>query len=431
MNPAGRRPGWIIHWAWLILGAGFLDLFVNYSVRLGYGVVLPEMIRDLGLSRTAGGTIYNAYLFTYIALTPLTGWLTDRIGARRVIPACLAVLGLGVLLMARVSSLEGACLAYALVGVGATGIWTPVLAVVQRWFAPRRRGLALGILSTGYGLGFAAVGAFFPLVAMQYGWRHTWTILGAAALILVVVNGVLLRNDPASCGTTAWGGEGDGDAPVRSGTALPAGGLREEILRNPTFWWIGLSYFCISYSLYGITTFMVDYARDQVGLSLGAASFLATIHGSFQVLGALTILPLSDRLGRKRTILFSNGCIALAVLGIVAAGSSQAALSALVAVFAIFYGVTFAIYGACAGDYFPSRMMGTVIGAWTPLYGAGAILSHWVGGILRDRLGTYDIAFMLDAGMAVVAVVLFLFVGKRPKRSSEAPNHPDREEAKP
>ena len=420
MSPAGRRPRSLPHWAWLILGAGFLDLFVNYSVRLGYGVVLPEMIRDLALSRAAGGTIYNASLCTSIALTPLTGWLTDRVGARRIIPACLAVLGLGVLLMARVSSLEGACLAYAVVGVGATGIWTPVLAVVQRWFVPRRRGLALGILSTGYGLGFAAVGAFFPLVAGQFGWRHTWTILGAAALVLVAVNGLLLRNDPESCGVDPWGGEGKEGGSAGIVEEEPSVSLREAILRNPTFWWIGLSYLCISYSLYGITTFMVDYARDQAGFSLGAASFLATIHGSFQVLGVLTLLPLSDRLGRRRTILLSNLCIALAVLGIVAAGSGQTALYAVVGVFAVFYGVTFPIYGACAGDYFPRRIIGTVIGAWTPLYGGGAILSHWVGGMLRDALGTYKAAFLLDAGMAVAAAALFLAVRKPSPPGSRA-----------
>jgi sugar phosphate permease len=420
--PPGGGKRRAFHWAWLILVAGFLDLFINYSVRLGYGVVLPEMIRDLGLSRTDGGTIYNAYLFTYILLTPLAGWLTDRIGARRVIPACLAVLGVGVLLMARAGSLGEASFAFAVVGIGATGIWTPVLAVVQRWFAPRRRGLALGILSTGYGLGFAAVGALFPLVVLHFDWRHAWSFLGAGALFLVAVNALLLRSDPESSGTVPWGGEGDGASPAGGPAEAAGGGLREAILRNPVFWRIGLSYFCISYALYGFTTFMVDYARGQVGLSLEAASFLATIHGSFQILGVLTLLPLSDRLGRKRTILFSNGCVALVMLGIVAAGSGQAALSVLVGIFAVFYGVTFPIYGACAGDYFPRRLIGTVIGAWTPLYGSGAILSHWVGGMLRDALGTYDAAFLLDAGMAAAAAALFLAVRERREHTAGAPH---------
>ena len=150
-----------IHWAWIILATCFVDLFINYSVRLGYAVVLPEMIRTLGFSRTAGGSIYNSYLFIYIVITPLTGYLTDRFGARRVITTCSLVLGLGVLLMGTVNNLWTACLFYAVTGLGATGMWTPVITVVQRWFSPHRRGLALGILSTGYGLGFAAMGALF------------------------------------------------------------------------------------------------------------------------------------------------------------------------------------------------------------------------------------------------------------------------------
>ena len=80
------------HWAWVILATCFVNLFINYSIRLGYGVVLPEMIRSLGFGRAAGGSIYNAYLFSYIALTPVTGYLTDRFGARRVITSCCLIL---------------------------------------------------------------------------------------------------------------------------------------------------------------------------------------------------------------------------------------------------------------------------------------------------------------------------------------------------
>jgi len=408
----GRVP----HWAWIILGAGFLDIFINYSVRLGYGVVLPEMLRDMGLSRTAGGTIYNAYLGGYILLAPLAGWLADRIGVRLVIPACLAVVGIGVLLLSKASGLGEACLAYAIAGMGAAGIWTPVLAVAQKWFAPQRRGLALGILGAGYGLGFAAVGVLFPIVVLYYNWRCTWLVLGGAALALVAVNAAVLRNDPESSGAVPWGDKG-GISTITPTPGPETAGSFTAVIRNPTFWWIGGSYFSIAFALYGFTTFMVDYARSEAGLSLGAASFLATIHGSFQVLGVLTILPLSDRLGRKRTILFANVFLTLVLLAIVAAGTGTAVLSCLVGALAVVYGATFPIYGACAGDYFPRPLIGTVIGAWTPLYGAGAILSHWASGAVRDTLGSYQWAFLLDAAMAGAAVVFFLFVRKNVENS--------------
>ena len=58
-------------------------------------------------------------------------------------------------------------------------------------------------------------------------------------------------------------------------------------------------------------------------------------------------------------------------------------------------------------------LMGTVIGAWTPFYGIGAILAHWVGGVLRDATGNYHIAFILNAGMAALGFVLFLMIKRR------------------
>ncbi len=402
-----------VHWAWVIVGVCFLDLVVNYAVRLGYGVVLPEMIHDLDLSRTAGGSIFNAYLLVYITLTPLAGFLTDRLGARPVMAVCAAVLGAGTLLMGSARSAGDASVAFAVAGMGAAGIWVPVLTVTQRWFAPSRRGLALGILSTGIGLGFAVTGILFPFLIDQHGWRAAWVFLGAAALALALLNGGLLRSTPESSGHSPWGG-GPGTKPGRE--CPETAGMRSAVFRRGDFWWIGLSYFCVAYGLYGITTFMVDYARHQMGLPMETASLLATVHGAGQVIGVLTILPLSDRLSRRTVVLFSNLTIAASIGGILLSAGSASLVFLFVGLMAVFYGVTFPIYGACAGDYFPKHVIGTVIGAWTPFYGLGAMASHWLGGMLRDATGRYDEAFALDALLALAAFALFLAVGRsRPR----------------
>jgi predicted MFS family arabinose efflux permease len=57
--------------------------------------------------------------------------------------------------------------------------------------------------------------------------------------------------------------------------------------------------------------------------------------------------------------------------------------------------------------------MGTVIGAWTPFYGIGAILSHWVTGLLRDSTGVYNTAFLTNGVMALVGLLLIVFVRKQ------------------
>jgi sugar phosphate permease len=407
------EPKKSFHWAWVIVATVFVDLFINYSVRIGYGVVLPEMISNLGFTRTDTASIYNAYLFAYIAVTPFTGYLTDRLGARPVITVCCLILGIGLLLMGTINTLWTACLFYAVVGIGATGMWTPVLTVAQRWFTPGKRGLALGIISPGYGLGFAAMGAAFPWIVRNYTWRHAWYFLGAAALAMVLVNALLLKSNPEDAGYRPWGEKEGSSGPTAAAQALPAKISLGAVFKSRNFWMIGLSYFAVAYSLYGVTTFMVDYAKTQLGIPIEKASLLATVHGFAQVIGVLTILPFSDYLGRKKTIIISNSFIAVSLFFIVLLGGSWGALCFLVGLFAVFYGPTFPIYGACAGDYFPRSVMGTVIGAWTPFYGVGAILSHWVTGLLRDHTGVYDYAFILHALMASVSILLIGFVRKR------------------
>lgn len=396
------------HYAWIILSTCFVNLFINYAVQLGYGVILPEMIQELNFSRTAAGTIFNSYLIIYIALTPLTGYLADRLGARRIITAGALILGIGTVLMGTVQTLWMACGFYTLVGIGATGMWIPIIAVVQRWFAPDRRGLALGILSVGYGLGFATVGAAFPWIVNHYSWRYAWYLLGFSALGMAGVNGLLLREDPAAAGTEPWGSKKSYQnttgplAPPEEGEGI------NSMLKNGMFWLIGISYFAVCYSLYAITTYMVDFGGLS-GMTMEKASFLATVHGLGQVAGVLIILPLSDLLGRIRTIMISNAFITSALFGIIIIGNSWQVLYVLVGSFALFYGATFPLYGACAGDYFPRKIIATAAGAWTPFFGLGAIAAHWITGWMRDTTGTYHLAFAIAAMMSFLALIMIRF----------------------
>jgi len=411
LNPASG-----LHRAWIVLALCFVTLFINYSVRLGYGVVMPEMLKALNLGRAAGGTIFNAYLLIYISITPFTGYLTDRYGARGVITACILILALGVGLMGTADSLLSACLFFGLAGLGATGIWTPVLTVVQRWFAPRRRGLAVGILSTGYGLGFASIGLAFPWILEHFDWRYAWYFLGAAALLMTAGNGFFLRSDPASSGFSPWGETPVNHPAKASGTSHTRLNHLPAIFQSARFWLIGLSYFCVAYALYGITTFMVDYAVNQLEIPMEKASLLATVHGACQAIGVLTILPLSDRLGRRKTIMISNGVIAASLAAILPAAGSWLLLCLSIGVMAVFYGATFPLYGICAGDYFPKEFMATVIGAWTPFYGLGAVSVHWVGGFLADTTGVYTHSFSICVFMSIVAMLLMWRVRERASR---------------
>ena len=336
-NRTMRRISW--HWAWVVLAVSFFNLFVNYSVRLGYGLIMPEMIKDLSLSRSAAATIFNAFFLVYIALAPLSGYFSDRFGARRVISVCLLILGVGSFLMGRAEDLLSASIAFAVAGLGASGMWAPVVAVVQRWFAPNRRGMALGITNCGSSLGLASVGLFLPFVIYHFSWRYSWYFLGCAAFVMVVINGLFLRNSPADMNALPWGVKNHG-SPEPQSDPFPKGALA-RILRQKNFWLIGLSYHFMAFSLFGVTTFMVDYAQNSLGMPQAQASLLGTIHGLSQLIGLLGIMPLSDYLGRRTTLIIANSMITASIIGLVIMGDSWPALCVIIGVFAVFYGVIF------------------------------------------------------------------------------------------
>ena len=73
------------------------------------------------------------------------------------------------------------------------------------------------------------------------------------------------------------------------------------------------------------------------------------------------------------------------------------------------------MYGACGGDYFRKEVMGTVIGAWTPFYGLGAILAHFITGRIRDITQSFQMAFYL----AVLFALFAAFLMHRVKRPAE------------
>ena len=401
-----------IHWGWVVLGSSFITLFVNYSIRIGaYSVLLPEMIRDLGINMTQAGLIRAAYILAYILFSPLTGWLSDRIGGRFVISFFCLFLGIGAFLMGRASSLFSAILFHGITGAGAAAMWTPVVILIQRWFGTTRRGLALGILSPSYALGFGLMGLLLPLVVKTYSWRMGWFLLGISGLVLVAVNALLLRNDPKEIGLLPWG---ESSNSIPSSHPSPLFFSYREVLRGSPFWLIGTSYLLISMGVYIVSDFIVTYGVLELKMGYSAASTFMSIMALTSIAGSLVLMTLSDYIGRKKSLVVTHSLLTLGVLLIILGRNDIPFVRVGIGCFGFFYGGIFPMYAACTRDYFPKEVAGTLLGIFTIFYGIGAIIGPIVAGRLTDVTGTFRWSFWLGAFAALTAAMVVGFL-KKPK----------------
>ena len=401
-----------IHWGWVVLGASFITLFINYSIRIGaYPILLPEMIKDLHMSKTQAGIIKSAFSITYLLFAPLMGWLTDRIGGRRVISFFCLLLGGGAFLMGEAETFTTASIFFSIVGIGSAAMWVPAAALIQRWFGVRKRGLALGILNASAGAGFGMMGLILPTIVMRNSWRYGWFSLGIAGMILLLLNWLLLRDKPEEIGLSPWGG---GGTEAGEGLSFSKKVSYIEMIKESRFWIIGISYLAISYGSYSVLDFIVTYGTMELKIPYPISSLFITIIAFSGVIGGMVWMILSDSIGRKKSLVIIYLLLAVSILFIIFVGNQVLPLMVGIGGFGFLYGAIFPMVAACSRDYFPKEVAGTALGLLTIFYGLGAMMTPILTGYMADVTGTFQWPFGVGAFASLFAGFLIGFL-KRPK----------------
>ncbi len=372
-----------------------MSVFIAYSIRLSYSILMPEMIKSLKISKAEAGAVASSFNLVYSFFTPFLGYLVDRASARKILTFFGLILGVGTFLMSQPTSLPQACFFFAVVGFGSSAMWTPVVALVQRWFGAKRRGLILGLLSISYAFGYGIMGLVHPLLVARYDWRTCWFLLSFLALATVPINALFLRNKPQDLNLRPWGEEAGllGEAPPEPKVKMDY----KELLKLGNLWWAGVAYFFSAFNSYVVNTFMVTYGNLELGVPYAQAAKLASTIAFCGMAGAIGLPLLSDYWGRKKILIVGNFLMGLSVLLIIWAGKSWFSLVMAVGFFGIFYAGVWPLYAAAAADYFPPEVTGSVLGFWTIFYGLGLVSAPILGGLIADRTGTFVWSFFLAA----------------------------------
>jgi MFS family permease len=396
-----------------VLVACFFTVFISYSIRYGYGVLLPEMLPSLAISKTEAGVIYASFFIAYTVFSPLLGLIGDRYDVRLLLTLFAAVLGAGAFLMGYASSLIQASLFFTLAGIGSAACWAPVMALAQRWTSDKHRGKTLAFVDIGSALGIVGSSAALPLIVGVHSWRTGWMILGALGFAVAVMNLLMIRSHP-------------GEPSVLNGTRLerhnlePVSVLYLKLLRDVRFWLIGLAYLLTGFAIIIPFTFLTTYASQELALPYEMAAGLITVVGISAVIGKIALGSLSDKIRRINIMMVCALLIAGGSLGM--AYGQGVTLTIFTTIFGLGYGAVWSMYAASASDYFSKESAGSIVGLWTLYLGVGSTISPVIAGWIADTTGTLAWSFVLAAAGAAISFLLLVPVWRKAPSGSSSGN---------
>ena len=395
-----------------IIVAGFLTVSIAYSVRYGYGMLLPEMLPAFDISKTQAGVVLTVYFVIYTICTPALGVLSDHYSYRLILTVFAAILGLGAMLMAYASTIIQASLYFSIAAFGHAACWAPVMVLVQKWVPDHRRGTALSVVSMGVGSGIFIWGLLLPIIVASFGWRSGWVALGLTGLVAALLNFVLVRNPPQSAT--------EKKAERVSMNAFLAS--YQTIFRQSTFWLIGLAYLLVGFNVIILFAFLPVYARESLNVTYAISTRFISIIAFFGIIGQLVLGPLSDYVGRTKIMILCSLILGASCFGIVIS-ETIGSLYLLVGLYGIGYGAIWPIYAAAAPDLYSRNRSGGVIGLWTVFLGIGSMTAPVFCGWIIDQTKSYNWVFLSAMIAGFLSVLLLLLMPKPAQRMEQSLQH--------
>jgi sugar phosphate permease len=405
-----------LFYGWIMVAITALVIILAAGVRSAPGVFLVPMGSDTGWSKATISTAIAIGLVMFGLGAPLSGYLMDRSGPRRMALIGLVLMGLGMIPSAYLSQVWQLNLLWGLVAGLGTGLIGGVIgaAVANRWFI-EQRGLVVGIFGASTSAGQLI---FIPLLnawAVGMGWREASLWVGVAALICLIPAWLLLKDDPADVGARPLGAKPD--APIIRPT--PEAGVMKRAVRRLDFWLLAGTFFVCGLSSNGLVgVHFIPYAVD-CGLTTTAAAGILAVMGAFNFVGTIASGWLTDRYDPRKLLCIYYGFRGVSLLFLPYV-NEPLGLSAFAILFGLDYIATVPPTIALTVDTFGRRNVGTVYGWVFCAHQMGAALASSLGGVARDSLGNYTLAFILGGAIAIGAGLLSLGIRRGPQQVQPA-----------
>ena len=414
-----KSPGHAVggHTRWLQLLLGFIVMMTISSPQYVWTLFVPSFQKTTGsiLSQVQWTITILIVLQTW--LSPLQGYLVDRLGPKALIGAGALMSGAGWIASAYIADLWGLYATYGLLcGVGTGIVYIGIIGLMVRWF-PERRGFATGIVAAGYG--FGAIVTTFPIDTMlkASGYRFTLIVFGSA-FAAIGFFGALLLKAPR-----------EGQVPVPSplnGMVATRNYAPAEMLKSPVFW---LMFVMMSMMSTGGLMVITQFTSFAKSFGIDANTTVMILGVSFAAIPAALTFDritngltrpffgwISDHIGRENTMAIAFILEGIAIYLMLQYRSDPYMLVVLSGLVFFGWGEIFSLFPSTLTDTFGTEYATTNYGFLYMAQGVGSILGAPVAVMIYEASGSWLPVFGLVIGMDVLTGLLALFVLKYLRR---------------
>ncbi len=367
----------------------------SHGIMHAYLVLLPALIPllkgDLGNYGTLGLLTSLVFLFYGWGSFPV-GFLADRVSKKRLISASMALCGVSAVLVSLSHSLPVTALALILLGIGAS-LYHPPGYASMALLSPEMRGRYMGIQGLGGDLGMAI--SFFTTTAIgsYFGWRNAFLAWGVLGVVMAVVDMATIIDETVQVDSTV----------ARLGYLETLRRMfTTDHLRNLLL--VSVIVVCSGALWNGVSAFILAYINEVKGVGLLIAGGLSTFKYTIGAFGNVLGGELSDRLGRRKILLFGFGLFTISLLALTIAPGNLALMFLTVAVLGFSFFITQSPMNALIGDVSHRDTVGVT-------YGVNFSIKYGIGSFAPAIAGYLAAQYSMDYVFYFFAVISALAFG--------------------
>ena len=398
MSVSATRPATIPLFRLLLCSA--LIVTVSMGVRHGCGLWLQPITQAQDWSRETFAMALAIQNITWGLVGIFSGMLADRFGAFRVLIGCGTLYALGLLGMAFADTpLSFALTTGVLIGMAQAGTTYPVIyGVIGRNISADRRSWAMGVAAAAGSFGQFLMVPVEGQLILALGWQQALVVLGLGSLLILPL---------------AWGLRESAMGHVTSLRQQTIAQAVREAFAYRSFQWLMAGYFVCGFQVVFIGVHMPSYLKDQ-GLSPEVASYALALIGLFNVVGTYAAGALGERMSKPRILSAIYFLRAVAITVFLLVPLSPVSVYVFSAFMGLLWLSTVPPTSAVIAQIFGVAHLSMLAGFAFFSHQIGSFMGVWLGGLLYDRTGSYDVVWWWCIALGIFAGLANLPVREAP-----------------